>query len=60
MRDLLILAIVVGGALYALRQPWVGMLLWTWISLMYPHEQWGYATASMPLAAVAAVATLTG
>ena len=60
MRDLLILAIVAGGALYALRQPWVGMLLWTWISLMYPHEQWGYATASMPLAAVAAVATLTG
>lgn len=60
MRDALILAIVASAALYAMRQPWIGMLLWTWLSLMYPHEQWGYATASMPLAAIAAAATLFG
>lgn len=60
MRDLLIITLVAMGCLYALRQPWVGMLLWTCISMGYPHEQFGYATATMPLAAAAAVATLVG
>ncbi len=60
MRDLLLLSIVCGGSLYALRHPWVGMLIWTWISVMNPHQEWGYATASMPLALIAAIATLVG
>lgn len=60
MRDLLLLTIVCGGGLYALRRPWVGMLLWTWLSVMNPHQQWGYATASMPLAMLSAIATLVG
>ncbi len=60
MRDLLILSIVALACLAALKRPWIGMLLWTVISLGYPHEQFGYETATMPLAAAAAIATLIG
>lgn len=60
MRDLLILALVVGGALMALARPWVGVMLWNWISLMNPHRlAWGFAY-SMPVALIAGVATLLG
>jgi probable O-glycosylation ligase (exosortase A-associated) len=60
MRDLLILAIVVFFALIALRRPWVGVLLWTWLSIMNPHRYaWGIAYDA-PVAAIAAVSTLLG
>lgn len=60
MRDLLIMAIILGGSAVALRKPWIGIILWTWVSLMNPHQQWGYASASMPVAMLVGVATLTG
>ncbi|ENO90595.1 putative O-glycosylation ligase, exosortase A system-associated [Thauera linaloolentis] len=60
MRDLLILAIVGVAAVLALRRPWVGVMLWTWLSLMNPHRfSWGIAY-SAPLAAIAAGVTLVG
>lgn len=60
MRDLLILLIVVPGAVIALRRPWVGIMLWTWLSLMNPHRYaYGFAY-SAPLAAMVAAATLVG
>jgi probable O-glycosylation ligase (exosortase A-associated) len=60
MRDLLIVAIVVVCALIALRRPWVGVLLWTWLSIMNPHRySWGIAYDA-PLAAMAAGSTLLG
>lgn len=60
MRDLLILAIVVIGALIALRRPWIGILLWTWLSIMNPHRYaWGIAYEA-PVAAIAAVSVLLG
>lgn len=60
MRDLLIMAIILGGSAVALRKPWIGIILWTWVSLMNPHQQWGYASASMPVAMIVGVSTLTG
>ena len=60
MRDLLIVSIVALGALYALRRPWIGVLLWTWLSLMNPHQAFGWRTATMQLAMVAAGATFIG
>ena len=60
MRDLVFLAIVVGFSLYALKQPWVGVMLWTWISTMNPHQEFTYSAAGWPVAAVAAAATLLG
>jgi putative inorganic carbon (hco3(-)) transporter len=60
VRDYLIIAIVAVCALLALRRPWVGVMLWTWLSLMNPHRMsWGPAYDA-PLAAIAAAATLIG
>lgn len=60
MRDALIALIIVGGALYSLRQPWVGVLLWNWISLMNPHEGFGYAAANWPVASIVGGCLLIG
>jgi probable O-glycosylation ligase (exosortase A-associated) len=60
VRDLIVILIVVIGALLALRRPQVGVLLWTWVSIMNPHRYtWGFAY-SAPVAAVAAGSTLLG
>jgi putative inorganic carbon (hco3(-)) transporter len=58
MRDVLVMAIVLLGAVAALRRPWVGVMLWTWVSTMNPHRfTYGFAF-SMPVAAIAAAAVL--
>lgn len=60
MRDLLIFGIVVVFALMALARPWVGVMLWNWISIMNPHRYaWGFVY-SMPVASISAIATLVG
>lgn len=60
MRDLLVFGLVVGLALIALARPWVGVMLWNWISIMNPHRYaWGFAY-SMPVAMFAGVSTLIG
>lgn len=60
MRDILLLSIAGSGAIAALRWPWVGVMLWTWISIMNPHRYtYGFAY-SAPLAAMAVGATLVG
>lgn len=60
MRDLLIIAIVMAGAIAALRRPWIGIMLWTWLSIMNPHRYaWGLAYDA-PLAAVAAASVVLG
>ena len=57
MRDIVLLGIVVAALPFACRHTWVGVLLWTWISIMNPHKlAWGFAM-SMPFAAMAAGAT---
>jgi putative inorganic carbon (HCO3(-)) transporter len=44
----------------ALRRPWIGVMLWTWISIMNPHRYaWGFATTA-PVAMIAALVTLLG
>lgn len=60
MRDLLVVGIVFIGSLYALRQPWIGIMLWTWVSMMNPHAlAYGFAQ-NFPVAAIVAIATLIG
>jgi putative inorganic carbon (hco3(-)) transporter len=60
MRDLIILGLVGLGALAALRRPWIGVMVWTWLSIMNPHRMsWGLAY-NAPLAAAAAGTTLLG
>ncbi|MCD6680922.1 MAG: putative O-glycosylation ligase, exosortase A system-associated [Burkholderiaceae bacterium] len=60
IRDVLVTLIVVGILPMALQHPSIGVLLWTWISVMNPHKlAWGFAM-NMPFAAVAAGVTLIG
>jgi putative inorganic carbon (hco3(-)) transporter len=60
MRDIVLVSIVLIAALAALRRPWIGVMLWTWLSIMNPHRYtYGFAY-SAPLAAIAACATLVG
>ena len=60
MRDLLILAIVFGGCAVSLRKPWVGIMLWTWLSIMNPHR-YAYGLAyGAPVAAAAAGSVILG
>ena len=59
MRSALLLFIIGGGAMWALAHPYIGMLLWTWISIMNPHRYtWG--ASEYPVAAIIAGATLLG
>jgi putative inorganic carbon (hco3(-)) transporter len=60
MRDYVIVGIVIVCSLAALRRPWIGVLLWAWVSLMNPHRfAWGFAY-DFPVALLAAVSTLVG
>lgn len=59
MRDLLITLIVLIGCFYTLKKPYVGVLLWSWLSYMNPHRlTFGFAY-SMPFAQITAI-TLIG
>ena len=58
MRDILVTLIVFGSLPFILKKPYIGILMWVWISVMNPHTQgWGFAT-SFPFAAIIAGVTL--
>lgn len=60
MRDILLTAIIFGSIPFILRRPFVGILVWSWISFMNPHRlTWGFAF-DMPFAQIVAVATVIG
>lgn len=60
MRDVLVTAIVLGTLPFVLKHAWVGVMLWTWLSVMNPHRlAWSFAY-NAPFAAMAAGATLIG
>ncbi len=60
MRDLIVIGIVVLGCLAALKRPWIGVMLWTWLSIMNPHRYTFGIAYSAPLAASAFGATVLG
>jgi probable O-glycosylation ligase (exosortase A-associated) len=58
MRDLLVAVIVFGSLPFILARPYVGALMWTWISVMNPHRlSFGFAY-EYPFAKIIAAATL--
>lgn len=60
IRDIIIVGIVFVLAIMALRRPWIGVMNWTWLSIMNPHRYtWGFAYNS-PVAAIAAGSTIIG
>jgi putative inorganic carbon (HCO3(-)) transporter len=59
MRDLALASILIIGTVWALKRPYIGILLWTWLSLMNPHRQSWHLDA-FPVAAIVGGATLIG
>ncbi len=60
LRDLLLFAILAPGCLMTLRFPFVGVLLWIWISTMNPHRlSYGYMFDA-PVAMAIALCILVG
>lgn len=60
IRNLLFIAALCPMLVMAAAQPFVGVLLWSWISFMNPHrEMWG-AAANLPWALMVLCATLVG
>ena len=58
MRDILVSIIVFGLLPLVFKRPYVGILMWVWISVMNPHTQgWGFAT-TFPFAALIGGVTL--
>ncbi len=57
MRDVLVLLIVFGCLPFALFEPFIGVALWTWLSVMNPHRlTWGFAY-NFPFAMITAIVT---
>lgn len=60
LRDIVLAIIILVAGVYALRRAWVGVLFWTWISVMNPHRYtWGFLY-SAPVAAFAGGIALLG
>jgi len=60
MRDLAVVLLVLGSVPMTLVRPYIGILMWFWLSLMNPHRlSWGYAQ-EFPVAMVVGIATLVG
>ena len=60
MRDLGIFVLLAFGTLYALRAPWIGAMIWTNVSLMSPHAQFGNLAQNWPVATGVALTTMIG
>lgn len=59
MRDSILALILLVGTLKALTHPDIGMLLWTWVSIMNPHKV-SWHLSMYPVAAIVGGATLIG
>jgi probable O-glycosylation ligase (exosortase A-associated) len=61
---MLLLLLVLWGLTKVFSRPWIGVYLWTWISLMNPHRlTWGIANSfpiAQSIAAVTVIGMLTG
>ena len=60
MRGILLFLIIIGSLPYCLSRPWIGVLMFSWISYMNPHRYaWG-PIRTFPVALVVALITLIG
>lgn len=58
MRDIAVTLIVIIGCFYTFKRPYIGVLLWSWLSYMSPHRlSWGFAY-NMPFAKITAIVLL--
>lgn len=60
MRDIVLFLIIVGCIPFILRRPFIGVLVWCWISYMVPHRLgWGFIQ-TLPVAAIIGLVFLIG
>jgi probable O-glycosylation ligase (exosortase A-associated) len=60
MRDIAVTLVIFATLPFILSRPYIGVLVWTWISFMNPHRLcWGFAY-DMPFAMIVALVTLMG
>ncbi len=59
MRDFVLGPIIIALAGYGLMHPWLGIMGWTWVSIMNPHA-YSWQLSSMPVAAAIAISILLG
>ena len=58
MRDIFVAGVIFGTLPFVLARPYIGILLWTWVSFMNPHRLcWGFAY-DFPFAYIIAIVTL--
>ena len=58
MRDLFVTIVVFGSLPIILSEPYIGVLMWSWIGYMNPHRlSWGFAR-DFPFAMIVAITTL--
>jgi putative inorganic carbon (hco3(-)) transporter len=60
MRDIIVLAIVLGSVPVCLYSPYFGILMWTWIAYFNPHRFTYGVAYNFPVATVIAVPTMLG
>jgi len=60
MRDIALFCIIFGLLPFVLKNPFAGVMLFTWVSLMNPHRLTYGAAYNFPFAAVIVVFTLAG
>lgn len=60
MRDILLAFIFLYCSVVALKKPYLGLLCWTWISLMSPHRLAYGFMHNQPVALLIFIATITG
>jgi probable O-glycosylation ligase (exosortase A-associated) len=60
MRDIAIVSFIFAMVPVMIKKPWIGVMMWVWISVMTPHAfGWGFAP-QFRVALVAGIATLIG
>lgn len=60
MRDIIVLAIILGSLPFCFSRPYFGILMWHWIAMMNPHRLgWG-AAVNFPVAMLVGATTLLG
>lgn len=58
MRDIFVTLVVLGSLPYILKRPYIGILVWAWLSYMNPHRfTWGFAYDA-PFAQIVAITLL--
>jgi putative inorganic carbon (HCO3(-)) transporter len=58
MRDLIVTLVVFGSLPFIFKKPYIGILMWVWVSVMNPHRlAWGFAN-TFPFAAIIAATVL--